>query len=302
VDLRRLRYFAVLAQELHFGRAAERLQIAQPGLSQQIKILEREIGAELFVRSAHGVSLTQAGLVLLQDGVPLIGQLDRVAQRAAATAAPGRDELAVVHTRSLSGGLPDEVLRVYRRRHPRTAVRLESAWTARNVEMLRAGEVDVAFVRLPLSDPGELNVLSLGHTEMAAAVPHDHPLARRRALDVDDLRGLSVVLWPRQQAPGYFDSLVRQVWGAEPPEVALWEPDPEHILAAVAAGVGVSVLDRDRARTLRPPGVSVRRFRTPPTAEYGIAWTAHTEGTPVAAFVDACREVAAAASGAVRPH
>jgi len=282
----------VLAQELHFRRAAERLQIAQPGLSQQIKILEREVGAELFVRSAHGVSLTPAGLVLLQEGVPLLGQLDRVGQRVAA-AATDRDELAVVHTRSLSGGLPDDVLRLYRKRHPRTIVRLESAWTARNVDMLRSGEVDVAFVRLPLSDPGELRVLSLGHTEMAAALPRDHPLARRRALDVEDLHGLPVVLWPRQQAPGYFDSLLAQVWGGEPPEVALWEPDPEHILAAVAAGVGVTVLDRGRARTLRPAGVSVRRFRTPPTAEYGVAWTAHADGTPAAAFVDACRELAA---------
>ena len=301
MDLRRLRYFAVLAQELHFRRAAERLQIAQPGLSQQIKILEREIGAELFVRSARGVSLTPAGLVLLQEGVPLIGQLDRVEQRVAATAAKDCDELAVVHTRSLSGGLPDEVLRRYRRRHPHTVIRLESAWTARNLDMLRAGEVDVAFVRLPLIDRGELHVMPLGHTEMVAALPEAHPLARRRALDVGDLRGLPVVLWPRQQAPGYFESLLAQVWGDEPPEVMMWEPDPEHILAAVAAGVGVTVLDRDRARRLRPPGVSVRRFRTPPTAEFGVAWTAHAEGTAVAQFVDTCREVADATSAGLRP-
>lgn len=301
MDLRRLRYFAVLAHELHFRRAAERLNIAQPGLSQQIKILEREIGADLFVRSARGVSLTPAGLVLLQEGVPLIGQLDRVQQRVAATAAKDCDELAVVHTRSLSGGLPDEVLRRFRQRHPQTVIRLESAWTARNLDMLRAGEVDVAFVRLPLIDPGELHVMSLGHTEMVAALPKAHPLARRRALDVGDLHGLPVVLWPRQQAPGYFESLLAQVWGDEPPEVALWEPDPEHILAAVAAGVGVTVLDRDRARKLRPPGVSVRRFRTAPTGEYGVAWTAHAEGTAVAKFVDVCREAAECTSDVVDP-
>lgn len=300
MDLRRLRYFAVLAQELHFRRAAERLHIAQPGLSQQIKILEREIGAELFVRTARGVSLTPAGLVLLQEGVPLIGQLDRVEQRVVAAAANDCDELAVVHTRSLSGGLPDEVVRRYRRRHPQISVRLESAWTARNLEMLRAGEVDVAFVRMPLIDPGELHVMSLGHTEMVAALPQAHPLARRRALDVADLRGLPVVLWPRQQAPGYFESLIAQVWGDEPPEVVLWEPDPEHVLAAVAVGVGVTVLDRERARRLRLPGVSVRRFRSPPTAEYGVAWTAYAEGTAVAKFVDTCREVANGSSAGAR--
>lgn len=300
VDLRRLRYFAVLAQELHFRRAAERLNIAQPGLSQQIKILEREIGADLFVRSARGVSLTPAGLVLMQEGVPLIGQLDRVVQRAAATAATDGDELAVVHTRSVSG-LPDEALRRFRKLYPGITIRLESAWTARNLDMLRAGEVDVAFVRLPVADPGELHVLSLGRTELAAALPHAHPLTRRRALDVGDLRGLPVVMWPRQQAPGYFDDLLAQVWGDEPPEVALWEPDPEHILAAVAAGVGVTVLDRDRARKLRPPGVSVRRFRTAPTGEYGVAWTAHAEGTAVAKFVDVCREAAEPTTAVVDP-
>ncbi len=135
--------------------------------------------------------------------------------------------------------------------------------------MLRAGEVEAAFVRLPLVDADDLQVLPLGRTEVVVALPEKHPLTRRRALGPADLSGL-VVSWPRAQAPGYFDDL-QAGCGAAPPWLVAWEPDPEHVLAAVAAGTGVSVLDRDRASKLRPRGVTVRRFRITMTAEFGVA-------------------------------
>jgi DNA-binding transcriptional LysR family regulator len=291
VNLRRLRYFAVLAQEQHFRRAAARLNIAQPGLSQQIKVLEGELGAELFDRGPHGVTLTAAGTVLLEEGVPLLGQIDRVEQRVRSAGEQEQPELRIVHTRSVVGALPDEAVARFSAGHPRVRLVVETAWTGRNVEMLRTGEVDVAFVRLPVADPGEVQVLPLGETELVAVLPADHPMARRRALDPAELRGLPVVSWPRSQAPGYFDDLCARLWGGALPAVLAWEPDTERILRAVAAGTGVAVMDRNRALTLRPPGVAVRRFRERVTAGFGVAYLAHAGGTPVAAFLDVCREL-----------
>ena len=151
MDLRRLRYFAVVAEELHFRRAAERLHIAQPGLSQQIRVLERELGAVLFNRTTAGVTLTEAGRTLRDEGVPLLREVERVAAlvRAAAEGRSGR--LRIVLTRSLAGSSPDELMTEFRSRHPDAEIDIETAWTTRNVAMVRAAEADAAFVRLPLA-------------------------------------------------------------------------------------------------------------------------------------------------------
>src|SRR5664279_3124689 len=182
MDLRRLQYFAVVAQELHFRRAAERLHIAQPGLSQQIKVLERELGADLFDRGPQGVTLTAAGTVLLEEGVPLLGQLDRVEERVRAVAEGRRSQLRVVHTRSVSGGLPDEVVHRFREQYPEVDVLVESAWTTRNLQMLRAGEVEAAFVRLPLSDADDFQFRHLGRPRLGGRHRKSPPRPGRRRL------------------------------------------------------------------------------------------------------------------------
>ena len=160
VELRRLAYFAVLAEELHFRRAAERLRIAQPGLTQQIRVLERELGATLFERSTSGVTLTDAGRVLLEEGVPLLREADRVTEQVRAAAQGRTGLLRIVHSRSLAGGLPDELVRTFRQLHPDADIAVESAWTTRNVAMLRTGEADAAFVRLPLAGAEDLDEVS----------------------------------------------------------------------------------------------------------------------------------------------
>lgn len=289
MNLRRLRYFAVLAQERHFRRAADRLHIAQPGLSQQIKILEGELGATLFDRGPHGVTLTAAGQILLEEGVPLLGQIDRVEQRVREAVEQEQAELRIAHTRSVVGALPDEAIARFAERHPRVRLVIDTGWTTHNLVMLRAGEVDVAFVRLPVADPGDVQVLALGETELVAVLPSSSPLAKRRALEPTDLRGLPIVSWPRAQAPGYFDDVQARLWADVPPSSTTWEPDPERILHAVAAGAGVGVMDRNRALTLRPPGVAVRRFRNRVTAGFGVAYLTHASGTPVAEFLEICR-------------
>lgn len=286
MDLRRLGYFVVLAEELHFRRAAERLRISQPGLSQQIRVLEKDLGVILFERTTAGVTLTASGRALVTEGTPLLREAERVSAQVKAAAEGRAGLLRVVHSRSLIDDIPDELVRRFRRLHPEVEVGVETAWTARNVSMLRAGEVDAAFVRLPLIDTDGLSHLTLGHTELAAAIPAGHPLARRRTLRCSDLRGLPVVSFPREQAPGYFDHIQSTVWGDDAPLPDTTEPDPEHLLAAVASGAGVSVFDAGRAFKLRPKGVVIRRFaHPPPTAEFGLAWISHRSFPLLEAFI-----------------
>lgn len=297
VELRRLRYFVVLAEELHFRRAAERLHIAQPGLTQQIRVLERELGAALFERSTSGVTLTDAGRILLEDGVPLLREADRIAERVRDAARGRTGLLRIVHTRSLAGALPDELVRAFRQLRPGADIAVETAWTTRNVAMLRAGEADAAFVRLPLADAEDLGVMRLGQTELVVVLPGGHPLAGRRALRPADLRGAGIVSWPREQGPGYFDRIQSAIWGNESPVLVASEPDPEHLLAAVAAGAGLCVLDAKRAAKLRPRGVVLRRFAPPGlTGAFGVAWNPRRHSPLLDAFLACCRAHASVGS------
>lgn len=295
MELRRLRYFAALAEELHFRRAAERLHIAQPGLTQQIRVLERELGAALFERSTSGVTLTDAGRVLLEEGVPLLREADRIAERVRAAAQGRTGFLRIVHSRSLAGGLPDELVRTFRQLRPDADIAVETAWTTRNVAMLRAGEADAAFVRLPLADAEDLGVIRLGQTELVVVLPGGHPLAGRRTLRPADLRGAGIVSWPREQAPGYFDHIQSAIWDDQSPVLVASEPDPEHLLAAVAVGTGLCVMDAERAAKLRPRGVVLRRFARPGlTGAFGVAWNPRRHSPLLDAFLACCRAHASA--------
>ncbi|MDL5156224.1 LysR family transcriptional regulator [Actinomycetospora termitidis] len=301
MDLRRLRYFAIVAEELHFRRAAERLHIAQPGLSQQIRVLERELGSTLFERNTAGVSLTDAGRVLLAEGVPLLREAERVAAHVRAAAEGRSGTLRVVHSRSLTDGLPDELVRSFSAERPKAEVVVESAWTTRNLAMIRSGEAEAAFVRLPLSDADDLGLLPLGSTELVLVLPASHPLARRRSVQTADLVELEVVTWPRAQAPGYFDDVARRIWDGPPPEPVAVEPDPEHLLAAVAQGRGACVMDANRANKLRPKGVVVRRFRPVLTAGFGVIWNPHSHSPMLEAFIAHCRRHASQTSQELNP-
>jgi DNA-binding transcriptional LysR family regulator len=291
VDLRRLKYFVTLAEHLHFGRAAAALHIAQPALSQQIKVLERELGVQLLRRSSRGVALTEAGQLLLVEGRKLLRQTAVVTAKTRAAGGGESGTLRVAYTRSVPDLGPRELVERFRERHPQVAITTATGWTAHNVELLRADLADVGFVRLPLTDAPELRTLLLGYDELVTALPADHRLARRSRVSREALVGEPVVAWPRSQGEGFHDTILTEVWRGEHPRVVHEEPDAENILAAVAAGTGVAVLDRHRALRLRLPGVVVRRFSGEiPRASFGLAW--RPDATPVAErFAAFCRDL-----------
>lgn len=293
MEIRRLRSFLVLADHLHFGRAAQELHIAQPALSQQLRALERELGVLLVHRTRREVSLTAAGRVLVAEGRKVLRQVDQATSKTRAAGAGATGTLRVAYNRSVPDLGSRTFVEAFRARNPGVSVSTVAGWTAHNLELLRTRQADVVFIRLPLADAPDVESLALGQDELVLALPAAHPLATRRRVSRKAIQDVDVIAWPRSQGAGVHDAVVEQVWMGQEPRVMQEEPDTENILAAVAQGKGVAVLGRHRAERLKPGGVVLRRFSgETPYVAYGLAWQSDAEPV-VARFVSLRSSLAA---------
>src|SRR5215207_10127108 len=179
IELRHLRYFVAVAQEGHITRAAERLGMQQPPLSQQIKALEREIGVQLFRRKARGVEPTEAGRTFLADALSVLARVDEAVEAARRTAAGKQGRLRI--------GLPPSgpfhpfvprMIRRFREECPLVSVSMEECLRAELLDGLRTGTLDVAFIRASIAPPEGLDVHLLLDEPMVVALPSAHALAR----------------------------------------------------------------------------------------------------------------------------
>ncbi|MDQ0760577.1 DNA-binding transcriptional LysR family regulator [Streptomyces canus] len=270
MDLRRLRYFRVPAEELNFTRAALRLHIAQPALSQQIRALERDIGAPLLARTSRGCRLTVVGEVVAHEAGELLARADAARERIRAAVGGHQGQLRLALTRSARGGCVDALLAAFRTLHPDVDLVVRTGWTAHNITE-PAGRLDAAFVRPPLDDAG-LEWRRIAREELLVAVPADHPLARERRVTRGRIAAEPVILWPRENASGMHDVISRQLWPDGGPRIVREEPDDEQLLLSVAAGTGIAPVPEGRARALRIPGVRLKRVTPPiPTADLALA-------------------------------
>ncbi|MEV0280758.1 LysR substrate-binding domain-containing protein [Streptomyces sp. NPDC050610] len=198
MELRTLRYFVAVAEELHFGRAAARLHMSQPPLSRAIKQLETEAGAALFIRSSAGVTLTPAGAVLLDEARALLDQADRVRERVAAAA--GAATITVGILGDSTDPAATRLANAYHRRHPRVEVRIRETDLTDPTCGLHAGLVDVALTREPFDETG-LAVHELRTDPVGALLRADDPLARRDSLNLADLADRRWFLFPKGTDP-----------------------------------------------------------------------------------------------------
>ncbi|MFJ6622031.1 LysR family transcriptional regulator [Kitasatospora sp. NPDC091335] len=239
MELRTLRYFVAVAEELHFGRAATRLHMSQPPLSRAIKALEAEAGAPLFVRSPAGVTLTAAGAVLLDEARALLDHAERVAVRVRAAAGA-----ATVTVGILGDGTDPGVARLaaaYRRRHPGVDIRVRETDLTDPTCGLRAGLVDVALTRAPF-DATALTVRVLRTDPVGVVLRADDPLAGRGRLRLADLDGRRWFRFPQGTDP-----LWQSYWnGGEPREGPVVRGVQECLQAVLWNGtVGLAPLDGD---------------------------------------------------------
>lgn len=242
IELRHLRYFVAVAEELHFGRAAQRLHIAQPPLSQQIRKLEETIGHSLFQRTSRNVKLTAAGEELLKRAQQT---LRKVAEDIDNTRRVGRGEVGTLTVGFIASSMLTvfpQMLSVYRRQFPEVELRLREFYTSGLLRALQDGTADIGFTRDAGSDEDGVRTEVLLPEAYLAVVPIRHPLAKRSSLRVSDLRGEAFVLFSPgvgQSAWDKVERLCRQ--GGFRPRVVQEAPHWLSILRLVSAGLGVTI-------------------------------------------------------------
>ncbi|MFE9452365.1 LysR family transcriptional regulator [Streptomyces sp. NPDC006739] len=257
MELRQLTYFVAVAEELHFGRAAERLHIVQSAVSQQIQRLERELGAALFDRSPRRVRLTAAGERLLPEARAVLTAAEKAR---AAVAAPA---VLRIGTSTGLGAHLDRVLAAFAERAPDVPVELVSLPVAERLGSVAGGRLDAAFVRSADAPPG-VRILPLWPDPLVAALPAAHPLAARPEIDLADLAALPLALTPRRTNPALVDLVVGACHQAG------FEPVPgpftgslQDTLATIGARPLWTVVYASHARVLHTPKVAYLPFRAP---------------------------------------
>ncbi|WP_342049745.1 MULTISPECIES: LysR family transcriptional regulator [unclassified Cupriavidus] len=265
MDLRRLRYFVVLAETLHFSRAAARLNIAQPPLSHQIKVLEEELDAKLFERSNRRVELTPAGKALLPEALALLAQADRASGIAASVQRGELGELRVGFTSgaALTDVIPRLIL-AFRQRRPGVRVRIEEMTTQAQLVAMLERRIDIAFIRSAQAPdlPPTLGAMRLFEDALVVALPPKHPLAAGSGpLSVSALANEEFVIFPPESGTGVFEQIV---WlcrlSGFAPRVVQEALTAVTIVGLVAAGLGIALVPAS-FRRVAVTGVSYRRLR-----------------------------------------
>jgi DNA-binding transcriptional LysR family regulator len=260
MELRHLRYFVAVAEEGHVTRAAERLGIQQPPLSQQIRALETELDAQLFHRKPRGVELTPAGRAFFDEAKAILA---RVGEAVAATKRTARGEagrIGIGFTSSASfHPFVPRAIRAFRERHPLVALTLEESGTTELVAALRAAAIDAAFVRSPVGESADLTIRPLLEEAMVAALPSGHPLSGAgENLPLAALAGETFILYRRPVGPGLHDAIIAACDRAGfSPQIGQEAPRMLSTLSLVAAGLGVTLVPKSMSR-LEAEGVAYR--------------------------------------------
>jgi DNA-binding transcriptional LysR family regulator len=245
MELRHLRYFVAVAEELSFTRAAERLHIGQPPLSQQIQALEAEVGAQLLERSKRWVRLTVAGTLFLDDARRVLA-LSEQAKLTARRAQRGEaGELRIGFTFSTPfTPLFATVINRYRARYPDVLLTLRELATLPQIAMLEKRELDLGFVRPPeTAIPDAVSLTVLRHDPLIAVLPAGSPLARQEKVAIRDLRDQPFIMYPKTAGTGIYPQIFRLCKEAGfVPDIAMEAGEASTMIGLVAAGCGITVL------------------------------------------------------------
>ena len=262
MELRHIRYFLALVEEKNFTRAAARVGIAQSPFSSQIRDLEEEIGARLFHRVPHGAELTAAGQAFLEavKTMPAIAERGAHAARRAARGETGRLKVGFSASMAFNPAFPAAVT-AFRQAYPEVDLVLEEANTTRLLQHLEDETLDVAFLRPGSKEAEAFQLRPLSVEPLLAALPAAHPAASSAQVDLADLAGQRLVLFPRDYGPTLFDNVIGafRAAGVEP-ELGQAAPQIASVVVLVAAGMGVSVVPASISQ-LSIPGVVFRAIK-----------------------------------------
>ena len=304
MDMRRLRYFVAVAEESSFSRAAERLRIAQPPLSNHIKKLEQELGVVLFERSNRGVRMTEAGRLLLEEARRLFVQLDQVVRAVQQVGHGQVGRLTLGFVPSSSNEALPSILRAFRERFPGVELFLREMRPDRVVQRLHDRQIDVGFLYLPLEDPS-LKFECVTREPLVLALPETHPLALEDRVDLRSVAEEPFVLPARyQMMPGLYGQVTAACHqaGFTPNAVQKDVWLMQTIVGLVAGGTGVALVPASLQNIPRR-GVAYKPVHNlSPTVELGVVWRPDTPGLVLESFLEVARNAAAGMGAAGVTH
>lgn len=249
LELRHLRYFVVLAEELHFGRAASRLCITQPPLSFNIRQLEEDLGVRLFDRDHRTVALTAAGRAFLAEAHSILEQAQRAKSIVKAVSKGQTGWLNISFSGSLIYAKLPRIINAFNDRHPSIEVTLTERYRAEQIDDLMHGRIHAGILDTP-KIPEELDGLQLCDDPFVACLPDSHPLAGNAKLNLAELAEDPLVMFPREGAPSHFDRIISAcVEAGFEPKLRLGSRHWLSIIALVAEGFGVAIVPAMLART-----------------------------------------------------
>ncbi|QTD90545.1 LysR substrate-binding domain-containing protein [Burkholderia anthina] len=296
-DLRQWRYFATVADERHFGRAAERLSMTQPPLSQAIRSLEDALGVALFVRTKRSVALTAVGAALLPDVHRLLASADALPPLARRLARGEAGSLSLAFVSTADYGLLPALLRAFGARYPQVRLQLAEATSDVQIDELVAGRIDAGLVipPVPPRHAAGLSYLPVVREPLVVAMPASvaaraPEAAEDEPVHLAEVAALPLVIFPRRLAPGFYD-IITGCYGAagETPRIGQEAIQMQTIVSLVSAGMGVALVPQS-LRNLRRTGVVYRPLAgDAPVVETGLVWRTGDVSPVLAGFIDVVR-------------
>lgn len=296
VEMRHLRAFVALAEELHFGRASQRLYLTQPALSQTLRQLEASVGGRLVERTTRSVALTANGLAFLADARAVIAAYDSALARAARAARQEQGILRVGYQIGAALEIAPIVLRAYAERYPSVSVELREFDFGEPFAGLDVGLVDVAFVKMPLEDE-RLAYEFLEHETIFAGLAPSHPLAQRSSIAIAEILDDPIVAAPRAAGPWRDFWLATEYRGGKPPKVVLEAANFDSELQAVAVGKAITITSLATTKYYARPGVVFVPIHDLPPVTVVLAWFADATSQLTDALVEVTRAVLAERRG-----
>jgi len=288
MEIRHLRYFIAVAEELHFSRAAARLGISPPSLTEQIQGLERELGVRLLLRSKRTVSLTDAGTNFLEEARMAVRHAERAAvvAKRAGRGETGRVEIGYVSSASCTGLLTSTVAQ-YRARHPLVSFIIRKTETSRQLDQIAEGRMDLGFLRPPSRYPPGVAAIVVARQSLILALPDNHRLAAKKTISAKELADEPFIAPTFEMERGIYQHTAELGERAGfVPQIAERAPDFLTIVTMVASGFGIAVVPKSCDR-IQIPGVTYRNL-TPQTrpAELSAAFRQDERSPAVRAFIE----------------
>jgi len=285
MELRHLRYFLAVAEELHFGRAAARVHIAQPPLSKQIQQLEQEIGVQLFKRSKRSVELTDAGRIFQKEALGILKSLEIAIKKAKLANWGDARWLSIGFIASSAYDVLPIILKEFKKRHPEVELILQEIQSSEQNQALREGRIHVSFARFPKTESG-LVFETIYSDQLIAALPQSHPLNKKKSLKLSDLANEPFILQPPLPSPHANNTMQIFANAGITPQIVQAVEETHTALGLVAAGIGITLLPSSWQK-LQIRGVEYRNLINPtPVLEMKMGYRADETSPALARFIE----------------